>query len=164
MYHKSNLDNVNVVSSSPFGGGLPLHQLLQESLSLRGWRRGSAKTMFSVSWTINTAISLMYFSSQNSYFFTVTSIAYENSVSAIHRQHERVASILCWISSYPPHPLICFCYIVWSHWPLNMQIFLGEVPQWKFISDHFLSFTKRLVSLKGLRMLGEEGIIEGIQE
>ena len=32
--------------------------------------------------------------------------------------------------------MICFCETVQLHWPLNRQIFLGKVPEWKFLSNN----------------------------
>lgn len=32
--------------------------------------------------------------------------------------------------------MICFCETVQLHWPLNRQIFLGKVLEWKFLSGH----------------------------
>ena len=90
--------------------------------------------MVSVWGTISTDISQMYFSNQNNYFYLLPhkrtlSLPYTGSINYLQASYVEFQIIF-------PLSMICFCETVQLHWLLNRQIFLGKVPEWKFLSDH----------------------------
>lgn len=102
-------------------------------------------------------------------FFKSNSISCKNSVSAILRQYGMVANILQWISNF--YPLLIHLLLLNLCYPVDLSTCKYSWERYHaFHSESFYQIVffplsqKRLVNMKGLNALGEERIIERMQE